>query len=576
MFKFNPKGFSLILASLCFILTIFHVGCKESSKTDSQSSTNPGPQQPDNPKNNPEVDLTIVTAQTIDDENITDFKVSGACVNNDDGGGEVTLRIGSRRFQTQCRRGFYTFSVNLTQLDSLSNPVIVTVSQTVRGVTYTDSRQVPQGYRTDDPAPENPVVTTTIELIYPDPEETAAPFYITNPILKVNNRSPQDKVNLYSDRYCQDQLGNEVSVPTYDPGEPEKSTFAKFELSDLTPGKYLFYEKSSDASDIWTTVCNVGSLEYNLEPSPGAPQSPWLLLPVTPSVDRSLTTTPVIRVYGVTPGNMVSLHRTNHCNDIPLTSGPVPTEQSYIDLTSSSLEAGVHLLRAKTRNFYGWSRCSITGTHYTVLSDNPFQNYNMIVKGITSPLTHLTPAINVSNVQGGDVIHLYKDDCATLLGEGTVEEGATEVDITIRAGIFTEPMTYVIHGRVVERNGSSAEYACTTEGLSYELERPLAPTMTFESGLFQVGNDRTPGIVLSNLLEGDQVRVYRDVTGQEPCTTVIGSATVPSGATEVTVTSTSLPYNTYKFRSKVIRRSNALEGECSSDSNALDYILRAN
>lgn len=571
MFKFNPKGFSLIIASMCFVLTIFHVGCKESSKGDSRSSINPGT----DPKRNPEVDLTIITAQEVNDENIENFKVSGACVEDTEGGGDVTLTVGSRRMNSPCAKGIYTFVIDLTQLGRLSNPVIIKISQRVNGTTYSESRQVPQGYRTDDPPPENPVVETSIELIYPE----TSPSYVTNPILKVNNRfydqesSTGDAVQLYTDRRCTElsKIGGKITVPA--PGqdsEPTEGTYAKIPLLDLTPGKYRFYEISENSygDATWRTTCNIGSLEYDLLPSLGAPKSPWLLLTVDPFlIDKSLVKKPKIRVYGVTPGNVVSLHKSNHCNDTAIASMEVPADQSYVELAGDTdLAEGVYLFRAKTRNFYGWSRCSLTGTYYTVLTESDITVG--LGSGLSAQDTDLTPTIEVSNAQAGDTIHLYKEDCLTSLGSGTVADDGNSVDITINQGVFTTPGEHTIYGKITERKDSTFEYACTRQGVDYEIVRPNIPTMELKPGI--PATDRTPTIVMSGLEEGDVVRLYRDNT----CSRSIGSGTVPTGQTNVEVTSSSLSYGTYEFRAKLIQREDALPSECTGDDNVLDHTIR--
>ena len=238
MFQSYPKGLSLTLIGTVFVLAVtafFYAGCKKNSSKGGPPGAN-NPTQPGDPKS--DSDLTIITAKEVNDDNVENFKVSGECVNTTDGGGDVTLTVAGRRFTTPCRNGFYTFVLDLTQLN-LPDPVIVRISQRVNGVAVSESRQVPQGYRTDDPPPENPVVSTVMELIHPE----ASPSDVANPVIRVNNRFVGDNVKLYTNRQCtaSSQLGNEadgitVGEPTEDElaADPEAGTYAKFALTPMT------------------------------------------------------------------------------------------------------------------------------------------------------------------------------------------------------------------------------------------------------------------------------------------------------------------------------------------------------
>ena len=574
MFKFHQKGLFLTFSSVVLALTVFFVGCRDSSNNRDISSNNPGtPLPPGDPKDNrDDIVVTIMTASEVNDANVENFKISGACVEGIDGGGDVTLDIGGRRAASgPCVSGIYTFVIDLTQF-TLSNPVTIKVSQRVNGVTISESRVVPQGYRTDDPPPENPVVATTIELIHP----MLSPSEVLSPVLRVNNRFPGDTVKLYTNRRCTEAslVGTEtVLEPAQDSEDPEEGTYARFKIGPLTPGKYRFYETSSNSHG--TTTCNIGSLEYDLRPSPGSPKSPWLLLITDPlRTDKSLDQTPTVRVYGVTPGNTVSLHLTKHCNDTAVASLEIPEDQSYADLTpGGDLDPGVYLFRAKTRNFYGWSYCSLTGTYYTVLTPNPISSLHLSDPS-SSPGTDLTPTITVSGVEEGDTVHLYKSDCTASLGSGVVAAGDTSVEITVNAGVFTDVGTYNIYARITEREDSDAVFACTpqNQAVEYEIQRPDPPTLAFAGGLSSPGTNTRPTITLSNLQEGDRVALYRD----DQCSSVIGSGVVATGDTSVDVTvSSRLSLGDHTFRAKITQREDTLPSDCSPDAQALDYTLQS-
>ena len=210
MFKFRScqRGLGSIFTLVAFFaLCAFHVGCEYSSGQKKGVKTTP---TTGIPKNNPDKDFTLIVAQAVDDENVENFKISGTC---HDGGGSVSLSIGSFSRTAPCTGGVYKFVVDLTQL-TLRDPVIITVAQTVDGQRISQRREVPQGYRVDAPPPENPIVPTEITLVYPKidflRETPINPLLnlmvyeseFRTPTLKVNDRYIKDLVGLYSSRSC--------------------------------------------------------------------------------------------------------------------------------------------------------------------------------------------------------------------------------------------------------------------------------------------------------------------------------------------------------------------------------------
>ena len=275
----------------------------------------------------------------------------------------------------------------------------------------------------------------------------------------------------------------------------------------------------------------------------------------------------------MTPGNTVSLHSTKHCNDAVLhsTVNPLAEDKSYVELTvQSDLEPGIYLFRAKTRNFYGWSRCSLTGTYYTVLTPSPITSMT-VTDPDSSPYRDLTPTIQVSGgVLAGDTIHLYQEDCTNSLGSGVVADEETSVEITVADGILTDPGAYTFYARITDRPGApaSTEFACSTSvKVEYELTRPETPSIALAGSLQAIDTDTTPTITVSSVVEGDQVHLYKDAD----CLTSIGSAVVPASATTVDITTRPLSYGAHSFKAKITQREDALPSECST---ALEYTAR--
>ena len=457
------------------------------------------------------------------------------------------------------------------------------------------------------------------------------------------------------------------------PIQPDEGTYARFRLDELTPGKYRFYERSRNMYG--QTACNVGSLEYDLSPNPGAPKSPWLLSLMDPKYDPSLDTeennallhksledrsvarNPRIRVFGVTPGNEVSLHLTNHCNDdiaskimledlsAPVTLSPdhkgeymkkVPQDQSYVDLkipapsTGDGLAPGIYLFRAKTRNFYGWSRCSLTGTYYSVLGYNPIPNGNDFrVKGLTASSdvftgTDVTPTIRIGDdntddsdepasgsgiLNEGDTVTIYYTSSASEtdlckegneIGSGTVAEGKTTVEITVDARTFRAPSPtdpddkpYAIYAKITQRAGSPVEFICSSQGtkaapvdesnpnnavkVSYKLIKLAAPSITTHDSTTPHSSTIPEFTVTGTFIAGDTVNIYNNsnCTGGPLITSGVLAASdiTDSGATvKLSPTRALVTGRTYNLRAE-IRRADILDGKssCTGDTAKYEY-----
>ena len=498
-------------------------------------------------------------------------------------------------------------------------------------------------------------------------------FEVPNPECKTADTMSGDECSAEGARYNPEHEITEYNRPV----EPDEGTYARFKLDELTPGKYRFYERSVNASG--QTACNVGSLEYDLLPHDGTPKSPWLLSLMDPDYDpdldpatdentallhksasdRSVNRNPRIRVFGVTPGNEVSLHLTNHCNDdispkimVENLSTPsaltdahkaqymkkVPDGQSYVDLkipaaaAGEGLAPGIYLFRAKTRNFYGWSRCSLTGTYYSVLGHNPIATgANFRVKGLTDSSgvftsVDVTPTIRIgdddptdsddpaaaSAILGeGDTVALYYTSSTTetdlckesnRIGSGTVAKGKTTVEITVNARTFTAPSPtnptekpYKIYAKITQRKGSPVEFICSSEGtkaapvtdtdksnavmVSYKLIKLVAPSVTSEDAT--TPNSATiPEFTITAgtdapFVAGDRVKVYNNTacTGTPLMSSgVLRASDIESSGTVVKLSPSRALTSGRNYSLKVqIERPDILDGKSACTTTGYAY-----
>ncbi len=236
----------------------------------------------------------------------------------------------------------------------------------------------------------------------------------------------------------------------------------------LTPGNYKFYEKSSNSQG--SSGCSTEYMEYFLTPDPGSPPEPKALSVESPN--PGFLTKPVIRVFGVIPGNKVTVHKDKFCTTSSSLEMRVEDGKSYIDITyrvasgtSVYGKPGDHVIYAKTTNFYGSSRCSKASVTYTLKRPDPPTTLSLVTP---SPGTNL-PVIRVSGVSPGDWVKLYKDSqCSeSSVGYATVPDNATSVDI--KTTLLPIPGTFTFYAKFSSNTTLSSD--CSPIGVTYEYQR---------------------------------------------------------------------------------------------------------
>ena len=113
-------------------------------------------------------------------------------------------------------------------------------------------------------------------------------------------------------------------------------------------------------------------------------------------------------------------------------------------------------------------------------------------------------------------------------GTSSFGQGATSIVFTPASALTPAGSPYTATATV--RNASNEEQVVSTWRFSVDVTAPPAPTITSvhgDSSSPAIGNDPTPTIVVSGVVEGDTVRVL-DGTVER------GSAVVPAGATTIT------------------------------------------
>jgi hypothetical protein len=121
--------------------------------------------------------------------------------------------------------------------------------------------------------------------------------------------------------------------------------------------------------------------------NPAVPSTPSGLTLVTPSSSPGNVTTPVIRVSGVTSGDMITIHTSDTCTLISA-KGQGIAPGATVDLTSSALPEGSFTFYAKATDAFGnGSTCSSVSVGYTLDVVVPEVTEVAVESGLTVDVT---------------------------------------------------------------------------------------------------------------------------------------------------------------------------------------------
>lgn len=279
---------------------------------------------------------------------------------------------------------------------------------------------------------------------------------------------------------------------------------------------------------------------------------------VTPSISPNFYTSITLSVNGVVEGETVQLFSDSFCNRLIASS--VATRSSVL-FTVDSLVVGVYKFYTKSYNSFGSGNCSTKYLTYSYLGGAPKIASSISMSTPTSSPGYIsTPTILLSGVIYGETVKLYKDSaCSQLVGSAVA--GSSSVQITSSAlpvGITT------FYTSSSNRLGSSA---CSTNSLSYNYLGNLpttASSITLSNPASSPGNISTPTFLLSGVISGETVKIYKNST----CTELMGSSVASS--TSVQVVSSALSAGAYTFYT---RSTNLLgTSACSTISLAYNYL----
>ncbi|MCB0421093.1 MAG: hypothetical protein KDD61_08855 [Bdellovibrionales bacterium] len=251
-------------------------------------------------------------------------------------------------------------------------------------------------------------------------------------------------------------------------------------------------------------------------------------------------TTPEVTVSGVTSGNTITLYKNSTCTGTPVASGVA--SGTSIDLTASpALIDGAYNFYANQDNGSITSPCSTATVQYVLATSTPpVPTLLLLYDPAVSPDIDDTPTIQVSGVNSGHTIRLYRNStCTTEVGSGV----ASSSNILISSSALPGNGVYTFYAKAEFASMSST---CSTASVQYELDTTLTPlssptSLSLYDPATSPGNDPSPIIQVGGVVSGDSVFLYSDVS----CTNLVGFNTATN--TSVYIQSGALANGTYDF-----------------------------
>jgi len=147
-------------------------------------------------------------------------------------------------------------------------------------------------------------------------------------------------------------------------------------------GTYYLHVQAKDEAENLSSVSTVWVALDNT-----APSAPSGMALVTPATSPGTSTTPTIRVSGVTVGDTISLHDADATCGLPSQKASGTAADVTIDLTTSALAEGAHSLYAKAADSAGNSSCTAAAISYTVDITAPTVSSATVQSGLTVDVT---------------------------------------------------------------------------------------------------------------------------------------------------------------------------------------------
>ena len=226
-----------------------------------------------------------------------------------------------------------------------------------------------------------------------------------------------------------------------------------------------------------------------------------------------------VTVTGLTAGNIIKVYSSSTAQQ--LGSATVATGKTDATVSVSQLGTGA-----------GSVYVSVTGTG--MLESNKVEKDYIAEATTTAPLgtaitvtnntTGKADTVALTGLKAKDVVKVYRDATATtVLGTATVAAAATTATVSITQLGTAAGSVYVTVTSYGSKESTRTKADYIAEAVS---TAPLADTITIVNNAGIADTIKVTGLAATNI-----VKVYKDST----TTTVLGTATVPTGKTEVTV-----------------------------------------
>ncbi len=369
-----------------------------------------------------------------------------------------------------------------------------------------------------------------VTMVTPSPNEDLTPE------VNISNAVVGSTVTLYFDNECTNSIQSTVA----------SATSFDWQLgADLpTDGTYNFY--ANQVTGGTTSLCSSVFATYDLD------TTDFLIQPASAS---GTSTTPVINVSNINPGDIITLYSDGNCSAVMSgASTSIGTSVSITSLPISTYEVN-HKWWAKRKIGTFTSPCAGPSSTY-VLNIMP----STISVVSPNPGTTLSPTFNVGGVNNNSTVTIFSNgtcSAANELGSAVVGPSSTSVNVTLRNPMAADGILTVWARQL--SNGNLSQ--CSTASASYTLDTDPKTLTLVSAGT----SNPTPIISTSGVEPGATVKLY--VNDPNCNSTVMGTAIVPNNATSTNVTSYPLSIDgNYTYYAKQFYPNSSFVSSCSTSS----------
>jgi proprotein convertase subtilisin/kexin type 2 len=367
---------------------------------------------------------------------------------------------------------------------------------------------------------EGPFLTYTVDTIVNAPSGIVlknplfSPSSDATPEVTVQGVENGAVVSVYKNNTCSQKVGQKIST----------GTSVDIVVDELSLGSHTLYAKQIDAAGN-VSSCSLASVAYQVLGS--SVQEPSSITLNSPSLNPNSVTDIIVGIAGVSNGATAYLYFDSVCSTPNLIGSALVSGNSTV-IPVNGLQEGVHTFYAKQIDASGnISNCSNASMTYEVDLSSPAPTSISLVQPAQNISSDSTPTINVSGLEPGGTVKVYKDNlCVNQIASTQASGTSANVNLNLSSA-----GNYNFYAKQVDSLGNTSP--CSVAFLSYT----LVLGNNIPSGIVMVdpvgttGNDPTPTVKVEGVNNGSDVYVYKDVA----CVELVGQAQANGSSVNITL-----------------------------------------